>query len=164
MSAPARLLLVRHGKAEPPDGLPDHERPLAPRGVRDAPEVGRWLSQQRWVPDRVLCSDAVRTRQTAQQVITGLAEAGAQVPDAEPLAELYQASTHQVLHLVAATPEEVTTLLVVGHEPTMSETVAALTGRRVELPTAAVAQVELDGGWARAAADAGRLVGLRTPR
>lgn len=144
--------------------MPDHERPLAPRGLRDAPAVGGWLADEGWAPDRVICSDAVRARQTAQLVLTGLSDGGEHVPDAEPLAELYEASVHQVLRLVATTPAQVSTLMVVGHEPTMSATAAALVGRQVDLPTAAVAQVELEGGWASAAAGAGRLVGLRTPK
>jgi phosphohistidine phosphatase len=164
MSAATRLLLVRHAKAETPDGVPDHERPLAPRGVRDAPALGRWLAEEGWTPDRVLCSDAVRARQTAQLVLTGLNEGGKHVPDAEPLAELYDTSVHQVLHVVASVPDRVSTLMVVAHEPTMSETTAALTGHHVDLPTCAAVRVELPGGWPSASAGAGTLVGVRTPR
>ena len=62
------LLLLRHAKSDYPDDVADHERPLAPRGVRDAPHTGTWLADAGRVPDLVLCSDALRTRQTYELV------------------------------------------------------------------------------------------------
>jgi len=163
-STPARLLLVRHAKAANPDDVDDHARPLAPRGERDAPEAGRWLAEQGWVPDHVVCSDALRARSTAELLVRGLVDAGATAPAVEPLPDLYEASVHQVLQLVTSSPVDIGTLLVVGHEPTVSETVAVLVGRQVDFPTCTIAQVELDGGWESAAEHAGRLVGVHTPR
>ncbi len=80
-------------------------------------------------------------------MLAGLVDGGQHVPDAEPLPDLYETSVEQVLHLLASAPEGVTTLLVVGHEPTTSEVVGVLTGHRPQLPTSAVALLELDGGW-----------------
>jgi phosphohistidine phosphatase len=161
---PVRLVLMRHAKAADPEGVDDHERPLAERGERDAPAAGRWLAEQGWAPDWAVCSDAVRTRQTAQLVLAGLVDAGEHVPDAEPLADLYDTSVHQVLHLLASAPEGVGTLLVVGHEPTTSEVVGVLTGERPRMPTSAVALLELGGGWASVGEGAARLVGFHTPK
>lgn len=59
-----RLVVLRHAKSAWPDGVADHERPLAPRGRRDAPAAGRWLREAGCVPDLVVCSTAGRTRQT----------------------------------------------------------------------------------------------------
>jgi len=59
-----RLMLLRHAKSAWPD-LPDHERPLAKRGRRDAPAAGSWLREADLRPDRVLCSTARRTRVAA---------------------------------------------------------------------------------------------------
>src|ERR1700735_1567796 len=68
-SNPARrLILLRHAKSAWPDDVPDHDRPLASRGRRDAPAAGRWLRKSGYVPDRVLCSTARRTRETWQLV------------------------------------------------------------------------------------------------
>ena len=60
---PRRLILLRHAKSDWPD-VPDQERPLAKRGRRDAPVVGRWLRGHGYLPDTVICSVARRTRQT----------------------------------------------------------------------------------------------------
>ena len=65
MSTPARTLLVlRHSKSAYPEGVADIDRPLGPRGVRDAVTLGGWLLGQGLLPDLVVCSTAARTRQT----------------------------------------------------------------------------------------------------
>ncbi|WP_334065257.1 SixA phosphatase family protein [Limimaricola cinnabarinus] len=61
------LILIRHAKSDWADpGQPDHARPLAPRGRRDAPRMGAWLAHGGHLPELVLCSDAARTRETLQ--------------------------------------------------------------------------------------------------
>lgn len=158
-----RLLLMRHAKAAWPDGVADHERPLASRGRRDAPQVGEWLLAQALLPDLVLSSDATRTRETTSLVLQGAGRQGQQVAVVHT-GDLYESSVHRVLHVVAGVPDEVRTLLVVGHEPTTSETVRVLTGRSVPYPTATVAAVEVDGSWSSLQAGAGRLLTVRSPR
>ncbi len=159
----ALLLLMRHAKAATPDDVPDHDRPLAPRGRRDAPRVGTWLAGRPLVPDAIWCSDATRTRETTDLVREGLASAGADPVPAQAVPALYDTSAHQVLHLVAGAPPQVDVLLVVGHEPTMSEVAAALTGRVVDFRTSTVATIDLPGGWTSAATGAGTLLDVRTP-
>ena len=56
-------MLLRHAKSDWPD-VPDRDRPLAKRGKRDAPVVGRWLHDQGYLPEIVICSAARRTRET----------------------------------------------------------------------------------------------------
>ena len=68
-----RLVLLRHAKSEWPD-VADHERPLAKRGRRDAPVVGRWLAESGYAPDAVVCSTARRARETWTLAEAGLAE------------------------------------------------------------------------------------------
>src|ERR1700754_3413605 len=115
MSAPDRtLLLLRHAKSDYPDGVADHERPLAPRGVREAGLAGDWIRANVAAGDAVLCSNAARTRQTLAR--TGL-DAGAAVRYDD---ELYDTTPGSVIQLVNGTDDDVHTLLVVGHEPTMS--------------------------------------------
>ncbi len=154
---------MRHAKAASPDDTPDHERPLAGRGRRDAPMVGAWLVDAGWVPDVVLSSDATRARQTAELVLEGVASTGADPPPLRLVSGLYEASVHQVLHVVAEAGEH-PTVMVVGHEPSMSAVVATLTGQRADFPTSAVAQVELSVPWGGVTSGSGRLMGLRTPR
>ena len=69
-----RLVLLRHAKSAWPD-VADHERPLAKRGRRDAPVVGRWLGASGYVPDAVICSTAARARETWDLASAGLAAA-----------------------------------------------------------------------------------------
>ena len=58
------LILMRHGKSAYPDDVADHERPLAPRGLREAGLAGQWLRDTQPPIDAVRCSTALRTRQT----------------------------------------------------------------------------------------------------
>lgn len=165
-----RLLLLRHAKADRPADVTDHLRPLASRGRRDAAAVGRWLAAEHLVPDLVLCSDATRAVETWDGVREGL---GHDVPVRhEP--RLYDTSPSSVVQLCAEAPDEVRTLLVVAHEPTMSAVAVALAGPgsdhglvarvRAHLPTSGVVVLELDGAWQDLAAGACRLVGLTAPR
>ncbi|HEX5511815.1 MAG TPA: histidine phosphatase family protein [Actinomycetales bacterium] len=153
------LLLMRHSKAASPEGTPDHERPLAGRGARDAPAAGRWIADRGLLPDLVLASDSMRTRQTTELALQAMAAGDAEV---RYLPELYSTGVHQLLHLVAETSADVGTLLVVGHEPTMSSTVQVLCGSPVSFPTSAVAVLQVD-GWADTAAGTARLDALYTP-
>ena len=61
---PRRIIVLRHAKADWPNGVDDHERPLADRGRHQAPDAGRWLADSGINPDFVLCSTALRTRET----------------------------------------------------------------------------------------------------
>lgn len=135
-----RLLLMRHAKAAYPDHCTDHQRPLAGKGRKEAVAVGEWLAETGWVPDLIICSDAARTQETAALVCEGLGTS----PSIEPLENLYEAGVSAVFDAISATESRVTTLLVVGHEPTMSATTAALCDKFAPFPTAAVAQIELE--------------------
>ncbi|MFE6686352.1 SixA phosphatase family protein [Streptomyces sp. NPDC057743] len=80
-SAHTRLIVLRHAKSAWPEGVPDHERPLAGRGRRDAPAAGRWLRQRHCAPDVVLCSTSRRTRETWERIA---AELGPSEPEQAP--------------------------------------------------------------------------------
>ncbi|GAB2673688.1 SixA phosphatase family protein [Thalassiella azotivora] len=159
------LLLMRHAKAAP--GEDDHARDLTSRGRRDAEAAGRWLASAGHRPDVVLCSDSRRTRRTTELVLAGLAadaSAAAAPPPVQALAELYGAGPHRVLDVVTRTPDDAGTVLVVGHEPTTSALVAALTGRHVPFPTATVAVVRPQvGAWTDLAGGDATLETLHVP-
>lgn len=91
-SAGRKLVLLRHAKSAWPE-VPDHERPLARRGQRDAPVMGRWLRTTGYLPDQVLCSTARRARDTWQLAQTTL---GVTAPVSFDRG-LYQASAGQLL-------------------------------------------------------------------
>ncbi|WP_129337793.1 SixA phosphatase family protein [Cellulomonas endophytica] len=169
--SPRRLVLLRHARAEHPAG-PDRTRPLALEGRRQAGAVGGALAAAGLVPDVVLCSSALRTRQTWDLVRQGMGAAGAgarlELRDA-----LYESGVAELVGLVTALPPQVRTALVVGHEPTVSEAVAALAGPgsdeaaldrvRHGTPTAGWAVLEVTGGWAAVGAGTARLDRVGAP-
>ncbi|ELS51657.1 hypothetical protein STVIR_7429 [Streptomyces viridochromogenes Tue57] len=139
-----RLVLLRHAKSAWPDGVADHERPLAPRGRRDAPVAGRMLADADCLPDLALCSTAARARATWEL-------ASAQWGTPPPVRHdprLYAADVHDLLAVVREVPPEVGTLLLVGHNPGLEELVLELAGQglddaleevRTKFPTSAIA-------------------------
>ena len=157
------LLLLRHGKSSWETGsAPDHERPLAPRGVKAARRMGRFLARAGPAPDRVLCSTAVRTAETLRHA----ADAGAWRAPVAMAPELYGASPGDVLACLAAGGGDADTLLVVAHEPACSETVAALAGgAALRFPTAALACIGLHlARWDAVGPGRGELLWFVTPR
>lgn len=144
------LVVMRHAKAED-SGPSDAERALAERGHRQAQATGRWLAEQGVVPDAALVSSARRTQETWRSLCDG-AGFDAAVAAIEP--GLYSAGPDSALDLVRLVDEDVTTLLVVGHNPTMEMVAMMLDDGAGELdpsagyPTAALTVFELSGRWA----------------
>ena len=117
------LILLRHAKSDWPD-LPDRDRPLAKRGRRDAPRIGRWLDEHGYQPDVVVVSDAARTRQTWDLVAPELG--GSPAVHFEPRA--YAASALTLLYLAQELPARYRTALLIGHNPGLSELATSLAG------------------------------------
>jgi phosphohistidine phosphatase len=134
------LLLLRHGKAQPADaGIDDHERALAERGVHDSRRMGRVLVERSMVPDAILASSAERARMTAQTVASSCNFAGTlDVTD-----DLYLADAIEIMAVIAGRSGTANRVLVVAHNPGLEELVEACTGKRLTLPTAALAEIEL---------------------
>ena len=59
-----RLILMRHAEAGWHINMDDHERPLSASGIRDAKKIGSWLKEKEYIPDEVISSTSVRTRET----------------------------------------------------------------------------------------------------
>lgn len=156
------LLVLRHAKSSWDDaGLKDHDRPLSPRGARDAPRMGRLLAERELVPDRILSSTAVRAVSTAELV----AAACGTSPPIETLDSLYLAAPGDYLDAVRASAGDAERLMVVGHNPGLTTLVTVLTGACERMPTAALARIEFDvDRWTEVADGApGRLVDLWRP-
>lgn len=176
-----RLVLLRHAKSAWPE-VPDHERPLAARGRRDAPAAGRWLRDSNCVPDQVLCSTAKRARQTwrlAQSALGASPEVGYEEA-------IYGASIAGLLDVVRLAPGAAGTVLVVGHDPGIQGLALALIGADsstadpaaadpaqeaaaaermlAKFPTAAIAVLEFDRHWSELAERTARLTDFVTPR
>ena len=131
-----QLLLLRHAKSDwSHPGLRDHDRPLARRGLRDAPRMGRYLRDAGLCPAAALVSTARRARDTAE---LALAAAGA-APDAlSLLPELYGSSPDRILDVVGRDGGKASPLLVVAHNPGMEDLAARFLGRYEHFPTAAL--------------------------
>lgn len=169
-SAPRQLLLFRHAKSAWPD-VADHERPLAGRGRRDAPVVGRWLRETGRLPDHVACSTARRARETWQ---LAAAELGSS-PPVRFEQRVYGAIAMDLLDLARQVPPGVRTLLIVGHDSAMQDLTVALASVqagqgsdlervRFKFPTAAVAALAFTGRWRDLAPGQARLTAFVVPR
>ncbi|MEV4940541.1 SixA phosphatase family protein [Streptomyces zaomyceticus] len=115
---------MRHAKSAWPEGVADHDRPLGPRGLRDAPAAGRFLAEHGGPPDLVLCSPARRARRTWE-----LAAAELDSPVPAPTVHdprLYGAGDAELLDVLHGVPDEVATLLLVGHNPGLEDLVLLL--------------------------------------
>ena len=159
------LILLRHAKSDWSGGQGDVERPLARRGVRQAPRTGKWLARAISRIDLAVVSPAERARATWDLVAAEFESAPPiQVDDA-----VYAASAGELQDVVRALPDTVHTVVLVGHNPGLENLAGTLGGRPVSLPTAALAVIGWDGPWSQAGlapADLmaqGRPPGVETP-
>ena len=161
------LYLLRHAKsswAEPT--LADRERPLAPRGRRDAKRIAEHLRQIGCEPELVLCSTAVRTSETLELVRASLGTSTVMLED-----ELYGASWDHLLARIRLVPDAVASVMLIGHNPGMHELALALasTGGALErlearFPTAALATLAFAKEWSRLAPAEAKLAAYVVPK
>jgi phosphohistidine phosphatase len=111
--SPRTLFLLRHAKSSWDHPVGDHDRPLSGRGVRDARALGRLIAERGWWPDLVLCSSALRARQTWQQA----AAAGAGAREVRFTERVYAAMADELLDLIREAPDELRSLMIIGHGP-----------------------------------------------
>ena len=159
------LYLMRHAKSSWKKPLPDHERPLNRRGKRAAEQIGRELVRRRLFPELILASDAKRARATAKRLLRAFA------PEKRPPLQLdpalYEADASTILEEIAATDDKIGDLLVIGHNPGISELAVLLTGdRSLEwLPTGALVGMKVRGKrWKEIAPGGGELFLRLYPR
>ena len=119
-----RLILTRHAKSAWDDPLtPDHDRPLNERGKAAAADLGQWLASRGYVPQKVLCSDAVRTQQTW----AGIAPALPATPVLELKPALYHAGVDVMLAVLKNAKADV--VMMIGHNPGIAEFAAKLVAK-----------------------------------
>lgn len=133
------LLIMRHGKSSWKDAeLQDMDRPLNQRGRKDSARMGKLLNTNQYKPDLILCSPAIRARQTAEILINELGFDGkVEYPDS-----LYMAEADTIVDLLQNLPN-VERVLVIGHNPGLETLVQLLTNKIISLPTASIAHVKL---------------------
>jgi phosphohistidine phosphatase len=163
-------MLLRHAKSDRPPGLADETRPLNGRGEAAARLMGPYMDHHGLVPDRVLCSPALRTRET---LTAAAAEWHREVPVTFE-ERLYAAPREVILSIISAQPREVKNLMVIGHNPGLHESAQLLiaTGDialrerlREKFPTAALAVIDFAADdWSLIHDRSGRLDRFITPR
>lgn len=170
------LLLLRHAKSSWSDPtLADFERPLNQRGQKAAPRMGAYLRKQGLVPKLVLCSAARRAMET-WALAEGALEKGGMTPvPTKYLRSLYLASPSRILAALRRTPDEVESVLMIGHNPGMEHLTLGLAGPgskpdaqsgiEVKFPTAALAELRFEARhWRDVAPGTGKLVRFVTPK
>jgi phosphohistidine phosphatase len=116
-----RLILTRHAKSAWDDPLtPDHDRPLNDRGKAAAADLGQWLASRDYVPEEVLCSDALRTRKT----FSGIAPALPGAPVLELKPALYHAGPDVMMAVLRHARAD--TVMMIGHNPGIADFAARL--------------------------------------
>lgn len=143
------VFLLRHAKSSwDQPGLEDFHRPLAPRGRKAASRMGRYMAEEGILPHRVLCSGAVRAVQTWELWSRSLEK---EVP-VEFRDDIYHASSDSLLRLIRALPEDLGSVLLLGHNPTFEHLALRLAGSgraedlermRGKYPTGALAILDL---------------------
>jgi phosphohistidine phosphatase len=167
--AERRIVLVRHAKADRPEGVADIERPLTARGHADAAAIGAWLAHRGYQPDLVICSPSKRTRQTWHGVALALAETAGSGPTVRYEQHMYDGEAQDLLDLVRVADGEANTVLLVGHNPAVSELSALLDPRAVGdsdgLRTSGIAVHALDAtDWRACTPGGARLCEAHTAR
>ncbi len=150
------LTFMRHAKSDWPspeqvDGpLLDKARPLAPRGLRDAPRMAAWMASVGLQPDLIISSTAVRTRQTLSIIASFLKFTT--VPT-EFRDDFYLAEAEDMIEVVRDCPHAANHILIVGHDPGLHDAAFILIGagplraRRnlaMKFPTAAVVVIDFE--------------------
>lgn len=156
------LLLLRHAKSSWDDPeLQDFERPLNQRGRRAAPLIGRFMRQEGFVPDLILCSPAERARQTIALIIEAAHLEGELRYDER----IYEASAESLFEVVSQAEDRFAVLLLVGHNPGMEDLLLLLSGETQHMPTAALAAITFDTEkWSKIKEHKGHLESLTTPK
>lgn len=172
-SAPAAdvktIVLVRHSKSAWGLDVADHERPLSGRGKRDAAALGHHLTSAGLLPGAVVCSTAVRARDTWTRALKG----GATQAPVQYLERVYEGEARDLTRVLRGTSDDVSTVLMVGHAPGIPDLVEHLAARTkgkawkqldTKFPTSALAVLHFTGSWADLGRDQAELVNIDIPR
>lgn len=161
-----RLILIRHAKSSWDDPtMSDHDRPLNERGLGAAADLGQWLQSRGYVPTEVLCSDALRTRQTYE----GIAKSFEAAPEPALKPALYHAGPDVMLAVLRHAAADV--VMVLGHNPGIAEFAHRLVAKTpvssqfTRFPTGATLVVDFEiGSWEDVSFGQGVSVDFMVPR
>lgn len=140
------LILLRHAKSDWSVRQADVDRPLGKHGLRQAHRAGRWLARMFEGIDLAVVSPATRARSTWEIASAELDnQPSVRVDDG-----MYAASGTRLLAVVAELPDDVDTVVMVGHNPGFEDLITLLAGESASMPTSAFAVIGLTGPWSSA--------------
>ncbi|MEO5347773.1 MAG: histidine phosphatase family protein [Magnetococcus sp. YQC-9] len=169
-----KLIIMRHAKsAWDTDAVSDFERPLAKRGLQDAPRMGEWLSDQGVIPDFIVSSPALRAKQTILEVckVLDIKKKAVQWD-----ARIYGAGTEELLEVLSEVPKQTGIAMIVGHNPGLEMLFSHLVRHAMEMPgldewgeagvikTATIAYLETPNDWQHLTPGCAKLLNLISPR
>ena len=156
------LYLLRHAKSSWSDAsLRDFDRPLNDRGREAAELIGKRLPPEDLIDALLICSPAVRTRETAEIVLQS------SNLHLEPQFDerIYEASVRDLTQVISELPDDQEVAFLIGHNPGFEELLAFLIGEAQRMPTCALAKIEFDvASWKDIKADSGSLQWFTTPK
>ena len=157
------LFLIRHAKSSWDDRtLSDKDRPLNDRGRRDAPKMGERLAKRRVKPDLILSSPATRALTTAEIIAKKLDYDGRNIVVND---RLYAVEADKLLDVIRQLDDRAERVMLIGHNPELTELAHRLASKITHLPTCAVAEFAFDSkSWTRIGKDKPAKVALEYPR
>lgn len=136
------LFLVRHAKSSKDDPtLADRDRPLADRGLKEAPKMGKRLAKRDVKPDLLVSSPALRALTTAQLIAE---EIGYERNDIVLDDRLYESSADGLLAVIRVLDKKLDRVMLFGHNPEFTDLAHRLSSEIVDMPTCAVAEFRFD--------------------
>lgn len=157
------LYLVRHAKSSWQDtSLSDQQRPLNKRGLKNAPEMGLRLNAGDVGVDKIISSPANRAFSTAKFLASNI---NYEVANIEQDEQMYFGGTSTILNLIHHIGSDINSLMLVGHNPDMTMLLNRICGYQVDnMPTCAIAIIELDCEWPEVNDDSGKLLNFDFPK
>lgn len=159
-----KLSLLRHAKSSRDDPeLDDFDRPLASRGLRDAPEMGKRLAAHGVHPALLVTSPARRASQTARLIALEIAYPAGNLRSDD---RIYMASVRDLIKLVHASDDKLPHIMLVGHNPGFTDLANRLTNGEIDnIPTCGYVEIDFEQArWKQVGEGTGRLVHFNFPK
>lgn len=166
-----QLIIMRHAKsAWDTDAASDFERPLAKRGLNDAPRMGQWLLDNQLIPDFIVSSPAQRAKETVLAVCKTM---NIKKKIVHWDARIYGAGTEELLEVLSEVPKQTDLVMIVGHNPGLEMLYSYLVEENAQayameeaglIKTATIAHLQMPKEWMQMAAGCATLSNLISPR
>lgn len=156
------IIIMRHAKSDrSAAGIPDHERPLNQRGEKASLMMGKRIKKELFVPQLIICSDALRARETAENAAAELGYDG----KIRLAPELYLCEPDAFFEVMRGLDEALTRIMIVAHNPGVEDFGRTYLGwEEARLPTAAYLCFSYEGVWSEIAHGALRLCRFDFPK